>query len=176
MSRKKVINKEEVVTDVVVEQVDDTVTDEVVAAESTNSTDGIKPDVDPITIVSSGKGKKLSPKNENHVFYDIGVDSDGVLYIRMSGNEGGGLHSKKWITLQSVFDLLDEQADRDFKSTTFKTLELGGSSNNCGFLAAVLRGDDLGLLAASDKSIFLHRLSGEYEANKKKLLALKPEK
>jgi hypothetical protein len=55
-------------------------------------------------IVLSGKGRKLTPKTENHVFYEVVKhDEDNRLYLRLSGNEGGGLHSKEWILLQSVF-------------------------------------------------------------------------
>jgi len=46
-------------------------------------------------IVLSGKGKKLSPKTDSHVFFDLAKnDEDGELYLRLSSNEGGGLHSK----------------------------------------------------------------------------------
>jgi len=42
-------------------------------------------------IVLSGKGKKLSPKTTNHVFFDVAEhDEEGELYLRLSSNEGGG--------------------------------------------------------------------------------------
>lgn len=47
-------------------------------------------------IVCEGKAKKLSPKTENHVFYEIAIhDEENELYIRMTGNQGSGLHSKE---------------------------------------------------------------------------------
>lgn len=124
-------------------------------------------------IVLSGKGKKLSPKTTNHVFFDIAEhDEEGELYIRLSGNEGGGLHSKEWINLTTLIAILDEQVDKPFKSTALKPAFKGASANNAGFLAGVLRSDDIGLIAQSGTSVFLHVLAADYEAQKAKLLAL----
>jgi hypothetical protein len=124
-------------------------------------------------IVLSGKGKKLSPKTTNHVFFDIAEhDEEGELYIRLSGNEGGGLHSKEWINLTKLFAILDEQVDKPFKSTALKPAFKGASSNNAGFLAGVLRSDDIGLIVQSGTSVFLHVLADDYETKKAKLLAL----
>jgi len=124
-------------------------------------------------IVLSGKGKKLSPKTTNHVFFDVAEhDEEGELYIRLSDNEGGGLHSKEWINLSKLFAILDEQVDKPFKSTALKPAFKGASSNNAGFLAGVLRSDDIGLIAQSGTSVFLHVLADDYEEKKAKLLAL----
>lgn len=124
-------------------------------------------------IVLSGKGKKLSPKTTNHVFFDIAEhDEEGELYLRLSGNEGGGLHSKEWINLTTLIAILDGQVDKPFKSTALKPAFKGASANNAGFLAGVLRSDDIGLIAQSGTSVFLHVLTADYEAQKAKLLAL----
>lgn len=124
-------------------------------------------------IVLSGKGKKLSPKTTNHVFFDVADhDEEGELYIRLSGNEGGGLHSKEWINLSTLITILDEQVDKPFKSTALKPAFKGASANNAGFLAGVLRSDDIGLIAQSGTSVFLHVLAADYEDKKAKLLAL----
>jgi hypothetical protein len=124
-------------------------------------------------IVLSGKGKKLSPKTTNHVFFDIAEhDEEGELYLRLSGNEGGGLHSKEWINLTKLFAILDEQVDKPFKSTALKPAFKGASANNAGFLAGALRSPDIGLITQSGTSVFLHLLADDYEAQKAKLLAL----
>jgi len=124
-------------------------------------------------IVLSGKGKKLSPKTTNHVFFDVAEhDEEGELYIRLSGNEGGGLHSKEWINLSKLFAILDEQVDKPFKSTALKPAFKGASANNAGFLAGVLRSDDIGLIKQSGTSVFLHILAADYEEKKAKLLVL----
>ncbi|ETX22149.1 hypothetical protein [Vibrio parahaemolyticus] len=122
-------------------------------------------------IVLDGKAKKLSPKTENHVFYEVSEHDDlKALYIRLSGNEGGGLHSKEWIALEDIFTVLNEQTDKPFKSTIFKSVFKGGSANNAGFLAACCRGLDL--IIPTEKSVFLHVLAPDYEQRRDELLSL----
>jgi len=124
-------------------------------------------------LIESGKALKLSPKTQNHVFYQLAEkEDDKSLHIRMSGNEGGGLHSKLWVSINAITDLLDGQIDKTIKSTLLKPVFQGGSANNCGFMCAVLRSTEIGLLTQADKSVFVHRLSSDYQANKVKLLAL----
>ncbi|HCE2907414.1 TPA: hypothetical protein NGV35_003937 [Vibrio parahaemolyticus] len=122
-------------------------------------------------IVREGKAKKLSPKTENHVFYQITLhDEENELHIRMSGNEGGGLHSKEWIPLKDITSVLDAQGDKPFKSSVMKCVFSGQSANNAGFMAACCRG--LGLIIQSEKSVFLHVLAPDYEQRRDELLSL----
>jgi len=124
-------------------------------------------------IVLSGQGKKLSPKTDNHVFFDLAKnDEDGELYLRLSSNEGGGLHSKNWVLLQSIITILDVQGEKPFKSTVLKSVFRSLSANNSGFLAGILRTNDIGLITQSGKSVFLHVLAPDYEEKKAKLLQL----
>lgn len=122
-------------------------------------------------IVREGKAKKLSPKTENHVFYEIAIhDEENELYIRMSSNEGGGLHSKEWIPLKDITAVLDVQGDKPFKSSVMKCVFSGQSANNAGFMAACCRG--LGLIIQSEKSVFLHVLAPDYEQRRDEILSL----
>ncbi|MDG2844735.1 hypothetical protein P7M39_22430 [Vibrio parahaemolyticus] len=122
-------------------------------------------------IVREGKAKKLSPKTENHVFYQIALhDEENELHIRMSGNEGGGLHSKEWIPLKDITAVLDVQGDKPFKSSVMKCVFSGQSANNAGFMCGVCRG--LGLIIQSEKSVFLHVLAPDYEQRRDELLSL----
>ncbi|EGQ9123138.1 hypothetical protein DC894_RS21715 [Vibrio parahaemolyticus] len=122
-------------------------------------------------IVREGKAKKLSPKTENHVFYEIALhDEETELYIRMSGNEGGGLHSKEWIPLKDITAVLDVQGDKPFKSSVMRCVFSGQSANNAGFMCGVCRG--LGLIIQSEKSMFLHVLAPDYEQRRDELLSL----
>ncbi|WP_165310220.1 hypothetical protein [Vibrio ziniensis] len=121
-------------------------------------------------IVREGKAKKLSPKTENHVFYEIALhDEETELYTRMSGNEGGGLHSKEWIPLKDITAVLDVQGDKPFKSSVMRCVFSGQSANNAGFMAACCRG--LGLIIQSEKSVFLHVLAPDYEQRRDELLS-----
>lgn len=122
-------------------------------------------------IVLNGKAKKLSPKTENRVFYELSVHDDlNTLYIRLASNEGGGLHSKEWIALDDIFVVLDSQKNKLFKSTVLKSVFKGGSANNVGFLAACLR--DMALTSPAENSVFLHLLAPEYEQRCKELGSL----
>ncbi|HCH0798388.1 TPA: hypothetical protein NKO75_003811 [Vibrio parahaemolyticus] len=122
-------------------------------------------------IVREGKAKKLSPKTENHVFYQIALhNKENELYIRMSGNEGGGLHSKEWIPLKDITAVLDVQGDKPFKSSVLKCVFSGQSANNAGFMAACCRG--LGLIIQSEKSVFLHVLAPDYVTIREEILSL----
>lgn len=161
------------------EQNNAAIDDVIVDAGESNDNEAViaTPPVNHFTnILLSGKGLKLSPKTENHVFYEIAKhDEDGQLYFRLSGNEGGGLHSKEWILLQSIIELLDRQSvnpTSPFKSLILKPLFTGSSANNVGFLAGALRSGELGLLKPAEKGVFLHLISADYEINKAKLLTL----
>ncbi|MEZ8401021.1 hypothetical protein AB6C85_23730 [Vibrio splendidus] len=122
-------------------------------------------------IALDGKAKKLSPKTENHVFYQLSVHDDmNSLFLRLSGNEGGGLHSKEWVAFEDIIAVLNEQDDKPFKSTVLKSVFKGGSANNAGFMAAALRG--LLLILPSEKSVFLHVLAPDYEQRRDELLSL----
>ncbi|WP_052690470.1 hypothetical protein [Vibrio vulnificus] len=135
-------------------------------------------DVDAIgytLLLKDTKAPKLSPKSKGHIFFEIGcLNEDKSLHIRMTGNDGGGLHTKEWIGVTPLLELLDKQEGNVFKSTVLKTVIKGASSNNASFLAAVLRSKQLGLLAPSENSQFLHQLDANYQTNKAKLLALVP--
>ena len=132
------------------------------------------PEIQLDIVIADGKALKLSPKTCNHVFYEVGVNRDEqALYIRLTGNEGGGLHSKGWIAFDDIFEILDECHKQQciIKSTLLNPVFIGGSQNNAGFMAAVLRSDDIGLLRKTEKGIFTHQTTIQYEDNKALLLA-----
>ncbi|EJG1819705.1 hypothetical protein BS056_RS22330 [Vibrio parahaemolyticus] len=122
-------------------------------------------------IVREGKARKLSPKTENHLFYEIAIhQGEKELYIRISGNQGGGLYCRNWIPLKDIIAVLDVQGDKPFKSSVMKCVFSGQSANNAGFMAACCRG--LGLIIQSEKSVFLHVLATDYEQRRDEILSL----
>lgn len=180
MSRKSNNTKTAALTNA--ESIDTTDADKVIVEvptaetgdDKTSGTAGKTADAKPVfNVVLEGKGKKLSPKTKNYVFFEVAVsEDDNELYLRLSGNEGGGLHSKEWIKVDSVLELLDQQEQRPFKSTIFKLVFKGSSANNAGFLAASIRAEGLGLIGPSEKSVFLHVVVDDYADRKAELLAL----
>lgn len=129
-------------------------------------------------LIVEGKALKLSPQTTNHVFYQLAVKDDerdnGIneRYIRMSGNEGGGLHSKEWIKLTDVFSVLDALVDKTIKSAVFKEIFGSSSQNNAGFLAAVLRSPEINLIQQGGNSVFTHVLTNDYANQKVHLMSI----
>jgi len=126
---------------------------------------------DPIQILVRYTASKLSPRSEGLIFYAIGRhEISGELFLKITGNQGGGLHSKEWIELSAVDEILQSlPADKPFKSSVMKKLFKSGSANNAGFLCAILRSEGLKLLKKADGNPLLHELVADYS---QRLLAL----
>ncbi|HDY8065955.1 hypothetical protein LO82_12550 [Vibrio vulnificus] len=124
------------------------------------------------TILKTGEALKLGAKSQGTVLYEIAQNSeDNQLYFRISGQSGGaGLHSKQWIQLSRLLDLIESQGDKPWKSQVYKSLYSSGSANNQGFCAAIARG--LNLATKAESSIYLHIKSKDYDEQKADLLAL----
>ena len=114
-------------------------------------------------ILASGVATLLSPGSTTTVGYEVGHEPEQTeLLIRLTGSSGGGLCSKEWFGLAQVIDLLNEQQpDKPFTSGLFKIIwNFKGSSNNAGFLAAVLR--HLDLTKAAPEVRFGHLITGKH--------------
>jgi len=118
----------------------------------------------PIHTLLNHTAEKLSARSEGLIFYAIGRhEESGELFLKITGNQGGGLHSKEWIALSAIDDvLLSLPADKPFKSSVMKRLFKGGSANNAGFLSAILRSDGLKLTQKADGNPMLHELVPDY--------------
>lgn len=118
----------------------------------------------PIDTLLNHTAEKLSTRSEGLIFYAIGRhEESGELFLKITGNQGGGLHSKEWIALSAIDDVLRSlPADKPFKSSVMKRLFKGGSANNAGFLSAILRSDGLKLIQKADGNPMLHELVPDY--------------
>lgn len=115
-------------------------------------------------IIEQGSVNKLSPKSTGKIYFQLARHQDDQTnYLRITGNDGGGLHSREWIALDKVITTLSGQAGHPFKSSVLKTCMVGKSANNVSFLAAILRSGDIKLLKPSEKSLFLHVLVDDFE-------------
>ena len=123
-------------------------------------------------ILKSGEADKLGSKSQGKILFEIAQNSgDKQLYFRISGQSGGaGLHSKQWIPCSKLFEVIESQGDKPWKSQVYKSLYSSGSANNQGFCAAIVRG--LGLAVKAESSIYLHIVSEKYQDRKKELLDL----
>ncbi len=124
-------------------------------------------------VIVDGKAAKLSTKKRGFVTFTLATCIDsGELELRLTGNDGGGLHSKEWLSVTAIVDILNVQiADKPFKSTVFKSVFKGASANNASFLAAVLRSKDINLIVSTEKSQYLHMIPSNYESVRDQLLA-----
>ncbi|MGY3808243.1 hypothetical protein ACWNG8_14180 [Aeromonas veronii] len=118
----------------------------------------------PILTLLNHIAEKLSTRSEGLIFYAIGRhEESGELFLKITGNQGGGLHSKEWIALSAIDDVLCSlPSDKPFKSSVMKRLFKGGSANNAGFLSAILRSDGLKLVQKADGNPMLHELVPDY--------------
>ena len=67
--------------------------------------------------------------------------------------------------------LLEQQQD-SFPSRVFRPLFGQGSTNNAGFLAAVLRSPDICLIEANSSKLFMHRCYADWQHRMTQLAAL----
>lgn len=145
----------------------------VAADQATETTDAVNPDAGYTFLIDKGVASKLSPKSAGAVFFQLALkDEDNSLHLRISGNEGGGLHSKEWVSVTAIIELLKPLKDQHFKSNVFKKVMVGKSSNNVSFLSGILRSADIGLIQPSPEGTFLHQLPADFELKCKTLLAL----
>jgi len=128
-------------------------------------------------ILHKGHAKKLSPKAEGHITFQLIEDDKEVKYLQLLENTNGGVFSKLPVPLQLILSTLEkQQQDKAFKSSIVKDVFTGKgakSANNTSFLIAVLRSKDIELLVSSENSQFLSKLSPNFKAKAKQLLAKK---
>lgn len=125
-------------------------------------------------ILIDDKASKLSPKQPGFIYFELGKHLEtNELELRLKGNDGGGLHSKEWVRLSTIIEILDRQEeDKPFKSGLFKPLFGGKSANNASFIAAVLRCSAISLTGSTENSIFLHVLNKNFKSKREALLKL----
>jgi hypothetical protein len=70
--------------------------------------------------------------------YEIGIDEDtGEPYVRISANDSSGAFSNEWFNLGKIRTQLDGQ-EKTFSATVMESQYSGRSSNNYGYLDAIL--------------------------------------
>ena len=109
--------------------------------------------------------------------YQVGKDDTGAIFLKVSGNDGGGFWSAEWVPYTSIEQAIAEwPEDQGITSMAFRKIFRGKSANTPGFLVAVLC--DLGLLEpigdrkrvhqACDPAEFLASLEGQPQDTGKK--------
>jgi hypothetical protein len=103
--------------------------------------------------LKTGKASKTGQRSHGQIHYRILTDTEQQnLYITITGNDGGGYYSKEIIAFAKVERCLEGlNADKPLSSKIFQSAFVGQSSNNAGFLAAILRAEQLLAPVADDK-------------------------
>jgi len=149
-------------------------TDEVkakTAPAATASPDQATPHTVPYWLLKDSHCKKLGKRSEGRVKYQLLAGDDrATLYIRVTANESGGYFSKELVPFSEIEQCLEKCAKASsIPSKAFRDAFVGRSTNNAGFLAAILREE--GLLEAAQEEEFQHVLAADITAWKTAALA-----
>lgn len=123
-------------------------------------------------LLRSAHARKVGQRATGMIQYDLLCDVQRTsVFIRLSGNEGGGYFSREKIDFDKALECVANiSSDRPLPSKVFASAFVGKSSNNAGFLAAVLREEQL--LDAAPGTDFQHVASGDWSAWKVEILKL----
>ncbi|WP_334189413.1 hypothetical protein [Noviherbaspirillum sp.] len=122
-------------------------------------------------LLKTGTASKLGKQSEGSISYDVLTDTHRqALHIVITGNDGGGYFSNETVLFSKIEACItSREREKPFPSKTFKEAFVGRSSNNAGFLAAILHAE--GLLARSTDNQAKHVLAGDWNAWEKALLS-----
>lgn len=122
-------------------------------------------------LLKEGTAPKLGARAEGSISYNVlACKERRQLFIAITGNKGRGYFSKEHVNISKIEACLDSSSSaKPSPSKTFKEAFVSRSSNNPGFLAAVLRHE--GLLAAAPEADTQHVQSGDWAAWIKAMLA-----
>ena len=122
-------------------------------------------------LLKEGTAPKLGARAEGSISYNVlACKERRQLFIAITGNKGGGYFSKEHVAISKIEACLgSSSATKPSPSKTFKEAFISRSSNNAGFLAAVLRHE--GLLGAAPGAETQHVHSGDWAAWIKTMLA-----
>ena len=149
---------EEVVTEDVSENVLDENIDTLNDEKSTSTTPTDIPSTDTTTHVTIREGEAPKLRNTDELIKYAIVQVNDEVCIQLTSNIGNGLFSQEPIRITSLAERLSVQVkDKSFSSRVFHQLFKQQSNNNAGFLAAVLRHENI--LNTAPKKQYLHQLA-----------------
>jgi hypothetical protein len=130
----------------------------------------------PLFLIKDGAASKAGAYSSGAVLYRLLTDSDrSDLYFAITGNQGGsGYFSREVVPFTQVrLCVADAQPGVALPSKTFRGAFIGRSTNNPGFLSAILRAE--GLLSPAPDNAHQHLISGDWDAWYAEQLALPAE-
>ena len=124
-------------------------------------------------LLKSDHAPKLGPRSTGGISYVVLADEARQhLYLQITGNDGGGYWSREIVALPNIERCLPEKADEAFPAKRLASAFTGRSSNNGGFLAAVLHHEGLLALADGKDQRAAHVLAGDWSAWSSAMLAI----
>jgi len=119
-----------------------------------------RPDLMPVRV---GSAPKCGKGAEGLLSYAIAYQPDEEeVYLRITGNESGGLFTPEWVALSAIELALDGPPldSEPFRSKLLASAFTGRSNNNAGFLAAILRKE--GVLKPAASAEHLHQVATDF--------------
>lgn len=121
--------------------------------------------------LKSTTASKLGKYAEGSISYTVSCDADRTaLFVAITDNSSGGYFSREHVPVDRIQELVGKPDQPPFPSKTLKIAFAGKSSNNVGFLAAILHAE--GLLARATDNEAKHVPAGDWDNWKTALLAL----
>jgi hypothetical protein len=135
-------------------------------AETTGAVDPL-----PCLLLKAARALKLGKHAEGGIHYQILTDGARQdLMFKIVRNDGGGYYSKEVLAFSRVETCLAQHPqNQPFPSKLLQAAFTGRSSNNAGFLAAILRAE--GLLALAPDTEGRHVISGDWPGWKALMLS-----
>lgn len=114
---------------------------------------------------------KLGKHADGTISYKVACDiGRTALFLAITNNSSGGYFSREYVPVARIEELLPNLDRADFPSKALKLAFTGRSSNNAGFLAAILHAE--GLLSRAADSETKHVCTGDWPKWKVSVLAL----
>lgn len=105
------------------------------------STDTAKVEEPSLKIIQTSKCQTISGKST--LTYNVGVDDEGQIAVRVFSNSGGGFFSNEWVLIDDITTLLGDVTGEHITSINLIPLFRGKSVNTPGYLLAVLVNEKL---------------------------------
>ena len=109
------------------------------------------PEADPIEVVYQGECSSLSERSI--LTYAIGRHTeDGTLHLAITGNSGGGMWCKDWVSASAIQDVV--LGESGLNARAMAKLQQGRSINGPGFILSAIKA--LGLVRPNAENTRLH--------------------
>jgi hypothetical protein len=125
----------------------------------------------PYVTLKSATASKLGKHADGTISYKVACDFERTaLFLAITDNSSGGYFSREYVPVARIEELLANLDRSSFPSKALKPAFTGRSSNNAGFLAAILHAE--GLLSRAADSETKHVCTGAWTKWKASVLAL----